>query len=264
MAAADEVPKQLSGQVEPHRGGFRAHMQIRVEGKKRHFCGPTQSSRERAEEDLHELREAKRKRIESNETLIEELLSVCERLSKKKAEEKAFADFENEKEAQQLITSAFETLDCNVVMELLERGFPIDQPAGVEFHRRNLLMQAARLGNDVVARRLLERRANVGACTPAGSTALHDACSKGHIEVVKVLLEWRADPAAETPDGFSPLDSAITFANKNVAEMRMMLLECGGSDREEDWARRRHADHCGAAYVDRARASSQPPPMPGL
>lgn len=260
-----EVPKKLTGKVELHRNCFRAHMQVRFKGKNLHFCGPSHRFQDRAEEDLEELRGAKHQR--SKGILIEELHSVCKRLSKKKADENALKDLENDAEVQELIKSAFEALDLTMVERFLEHGISIDRGGGVKFRGCNLLMRAAWLGNYAVARRLLERHANVEACTTEGETALHFAFCRGHVEVAEVLLKCGADPTAETSSGWDLWDYAINFAPYDkVAEMRMLLFECGVKEmsvNREDWVRRRRAEKWGSAYRDWALGASEPPPVPG-
>jgi len=48
------------------------------------------------------------------------------------------------------------------------------------------------------------------------NTALHYACSGGHVEAVQLLLEYKADVAVKNTFHQSPLDHAIDNINSDV------------------------------------------------
>lgn len=59
-----------------------------------------------------------------------------------------------------------------------------------------------------------------------GSTPLHKATARGHVEVVKYLLSKGADPNVKDGEGASPLRSAVMKENAEVARL---LIEGGAS-----------------------------------
>lgn len=57
----------------------------------------------------------------------------------------------------------------------------------------------------------LERGCDPNSTTSNGTSALHYACSKNHIETVKVLLEHKADPSVRDNYGQTPLHRLFSY-----------------------------------------------------
>jgi uncharacterized protein len=83
------------------------------------------------------------------------------------------------------------------------------------------LMMAAIKGNLDMARRLIERDADVN---KTGWTPLHYAATGGHLAVVKLLLENNAYIDAESPNGTTPLMMAAQYGSAAAVKL---LLEAG-------------------------------------
>lgn len=83
------------------------------------------------------------------------------------------------------------------------------------------LMMAALKGHVALARRLIERGADVN---KPGWTPLHYAATGGHARVAAFLIGAHADLNAESPNGTTPLMMAAMYGN---AETVKLLLELG-------------------------------------
>jgi hypothetical protein len=85
------------------------------------------------------------------------------------------------------------------------------------------LHQAARCGDDVSVRLLLEEGAEVAAKDNLGRAPLHLAAEKGHEAVVRLLLEEGAEVAAKDSLGRAPLHWAAEKGHEAV--VRLLLKE---------------------------------------
>jgi ankyrin repeat protein len=83
------------------------------------------------------------------------------------------------------------------------------------------LMMAALKGNLELARRLIDRQADVN---KPGWTPLHYASTNGHLEVMRLLLEHHAYIDAESPNGTTPLMMAAHYGTPQAVKL---LLEAG-------------------------------------
>lgn len=92
---------------------------------------------------------------------------------------------------------------------------------------------AAKIGDEALARLLLDRGANIDARDRYGHTALHCAATTGQIAVVKLLLRRGADRLAVGSFGDKPLDRARSYHHMDVV---MVLLE--GADVTERYRNR--------------------------
>ncbi len=79
------------------------------------------------------------------------------------------------------------------------------------------LMWAAREGNDVIVKLLIEKGAYINEATAFGQTPLSSAAGNGHGSVVRVLLENGADFSTRDLTGFTPLSEAVTRGHEAVA-----------------------------------------------
>lgn len=86
------------------------------------------------------------------------------------------------------------------------------------------IIDAARAGDVVKVRALVQKKANVVATTPDGTTALHWAASKGDVKIVDLLLTAGADPRAANRYGVRPLSLASQRGDAGVVER---LLKAG-------------------------------------
>ena len=133
-------------------------------------------------------------------------------------------------------------------------------------HGKSLLMEAARRGEEEVARRLLEHGADVDLRRVDGMTALHDACVKGYYAIARLLLKWKADPEVESisPKSLNALDFVIKFApERSVADLRLLLLESGMKETPNlrgEWSRRCVADASKLAWRFERGVCGQPLP----
>ena len=89
------------------------------------------------------------------------------------------------------------------------------------------LLAAARKGDAVAVKSLLEKGASVNAKTKYGATPLSYACDRGSVEVVKVLLERGAD--VNVKDSFYNATPIVWAAQRNHAEVVKLLIAKGAS-----------------------------------
>ena len=95
------------------------------------------------------------------------------------------------------------------------------------------LHQALLLGNEAIARILLQHEADVVAATSDGWQALHCAASKGLADMVSFCLSRKADIAARTLDGQTALHKACKTGNLETVEV---LLRSGADvEAQDDW-----------------------------
>jgi ankyrin repeat protein len=86
------------------------------------------------------------------------------------------------------------------------------------------LLEAAKVGDTVKLKQLVNQGADVNAKTDKGTTALMWAAYKNHIEFVKVLIDSGVDVNTKTEDGWTALmDAAI----EGHAEMLKILIDAG-------------------------------------
>lgn len=85
----------------------------------------------------------------------------------------------------------------------------------------NPLMMAALKGQTAVARRLIERDADVN---KPGWAPLHYAATGGHLDVMQLLLEHYAFIDAQSPNGTTPLMMAAMYGSTEAVKL---LLDAG-------------------------------------
>jgi len=83
------------------------------------------------------------------------------------------------------------------------------------------LMMAALKGQTELARKLIERNADVN---KTGWTPLHYAATNGHLAIIELLLENHAYIDAESPNGTTPLMMAAHYGTPAAVKL---LLEAG-------------------------------------
>jgi cytohesin len=86
------------------------------------------------------------------------------------------------------------------------------------------LLKAVKSGNAVVARQLIERRADVNVQDPDGTTALLWAVERGDADLARRLLRAGARPNAKNDYGATPMSQAALIGS---TEMIVSLLEAG-------------------------------------
>ena len=98
------------------------------------------------------------------------------------------------------------------------------------------LHQALLLGNEAIARLLLQHEADIIAATSDGWQALHCAASKGLADMVSLCLSRKADIEATTLDGQTALHKACKTGNVETVEV---LLRSGADiEAQDDWGSR--------------------------
>jgi outer membrane protein assembly factor BamB len=87
------------------------------------------------------------------------------------------------------------------------------------------LWTAARKGDAVAVKRMLEAGVDVNAKTPYGATALSFASEKGHVEIVKLLIAAKAD--VNVKDSFYSATPLTWAMSKNSTPVIRELLDAG-------------------------------------
>ena len=99
------------------------------------------------------------------------------------------------------------------------------------------LQDAARKGDSVTVRKLLDEGVDVNTRFRYGTTALFFACDHGHVDVVKVLLDKGADlTVKDSFYGFTPLMLAVSPAQKRKpehTEIAKLLIAKGAPGKED-------------------------------
>ncbi|GAX86287.1 hypothetical protein CEUSTIGMA_g13699.t1 [Chlamydomonas eustigma] len=107
----------------------------------------------------------------------------------------------------------------------LEKGM-----AAVSIHQPGALLAAAKAGNLIEVKDLLDKGADKEAKDKNGSTALHGAAENGHKDVVALLIEKGADKEAKNDSGLTALHWAALNGHKDVVAL---LIE-KGANKEAD------------------------------
>ena len=118
-------------------------------------------------------------------------------------------------EGETMLMAAARTGSLETVTLLLDRG--VDVNARESWRGQTALMWAVAQEHPVVARRLLERGADVKVKSKAGFSALVFAARSGNPESVRILLEAGADVNEAASDGTSVLVVAIVNAHWELA-----------------------------------------------
>ncbi|GGP19728.1 hypothetical protein GCM10007981_04580 [Thermocladium modestius] len=93
------------------------------------------------------------------------------------------------------------------------------------------LLEAAEYGDAKKVKTLLEAGADPNTKDEYGSTPLHWAALKGHLDVVELLLKHGADPNVKDEDGSTPLHDAAWNGHADVVEL---LLKHGADPNVKD------------------------------
>lgn len=88
------------------------------------------------------------------------------------------------------------------------------------------LHEACSFGHLAIVRLLLNHKANPNAATKLGETPLHSSCSKGRSACVTLLLQYRAMQNRQSQTGGMPIHVACYFNKANCVEA---LLKGGGA-----------------------------------
>ena len=117
--------------------------------------------------------------------------------------------------------------DNNILMieHLLQRP----QDPDLELHGTTSLHEASRRGHLEVVRLLLEAKADKDKATGAGATSRHMASDRGHLEVVRLLLEAKADKDKATGAGATSLYTASHHGHLEVVR----LLLAANTDKDK-------------------------------
>lgn len=114
-------------------------------------------------------------------------------------------NFENRSKENALMLAAF-VGDVDLVKKLVN-----DKHATVQKDGWSAIHYAATNGNLDIVKFLIDKKADVDAESPNGTTPLMMACKYGHIQVVKYLLDHDADLSVANQQKLT----AIDFANQN-------------------------------------------------
>ncbi len=115
--------------------------------------------------------------------------------------------------------------DLDAVMKALEEGLDIETP--LEDEGETALHLAIALGEDEMARFLIEKGANPFHRTARGLSLLHSAAVNEYPdEIIPELLAKGLDPNAQNLYGWTPVHYAISYGNLSLVRL---LLEKGGN-----------------------------------
>lgn len=265
-----------TGRLELHRGLWRAHVQLRVEGSIAHARGPCRKAREEAQEDLAKLSKARAVAKGSPIDVYEAMKCAVAALKAEASADDGCAPAEElpseRMVVQRLACAAAEAMKNGnasaalaAVNQLLAHPASLDEPW---LKDGTLLTEAARWSCADVVAALLEHGASVSVARSDGLSPLHLAAMAGRTDIMRELLLWCADATTKDAAGLTPLRKATLLAPRAVlAETRELLLSAGASESPEecgDWARRCLADSSDKAYLRRFRCEDQPPPNGGI
>lgn len=79
------------------------------------------------------------------------------------------------------------------------------------------LMWASKLGYAKCCQELLARETSLNNVNMDGDTALHIACTQGHVHVVNILLDYGASLTVCNTQGVTCLEAAVRAGNSDVA-----------------------------------------------
>ena len=116
------------------------------------------------------------------------------------------------------------------VIELLSNGADVNR---TNDGSSTPLHQALLLGNESIARVLLQHEADVFTATSDGWQALHCAASKGLVDMVSLCLSRKADIAARTHDGQTALHKACQTGN--VETVQVLLRSAADIEAQDHW-----------------------------
>lgn len=123
------------------------------------------------------------------------------------------------------IVEAAKSGDAILVKRLLDKGAAVDSK---DNDGRTPLYRAACHGHEEVAKLLLDRGAAVDLTDYNGESPLLQAARNGHVEVVKLLLDRGADIDLEDRYGWTPLSVATRGGHEEVIQL---LREQQAADR---------------------------------
>jgi ankyrin repeat protein len=130
---------------------------------------------------------------------------------------------------------------AEIAKKLLEKLADVNAKDG---HGKTALHRAAENGHERVIQVLLSKEAKVNMKDDNGQTALHQAAANGHVQATGVLLEGRSGLTIKDIYGWNVLHNAATNGHKEVARL---LLE-NGADIEAKGNYGWTALHCAARY----------------
>ncbi|EKX31218.1 hypothetical protein GUITHDRAFT_83339, partial [Guillardia theta CCMP2712] len=114
------------------------------------------------------------------------------------------------------LASAAASGDIQGMERLLAAGKEVD---AVDKDGKTALQSASLMGYDKCVKLLLLHKANVDLKDAAGATAVHLACSRGHVEVFHLLVEGRSlrdAVVAQREDGKTALDLAAETSQSSI------------------------------------------------
>lgn len=117
---------------------------------------------------------------------------------------------------------AIESYDLYEIGALMESNPAL--ATKVDEHGFLPIHKAAWLGDDELARRLLDLGARVDSRDAGGNTPLHLAAFRGYLAVIRLLLAWGADIDARDGGGRTALFASVFDGNETVA---LLLLSHG-------------------------------------
>lgn len=112
--------------------------------------------------------------------------------------------------------------------QIIERGADVNASTN---KGKRALMMAASEGRTEVARLLIERGAEVDVADAYGTTALIVAATAGHTEVSALLLEHGANPTVRDSSGGSPLVNATFFGH--AATVKLLLSKYSQLEKQD-------------------------------